>query len=258
MIESKKLTKIYSDKKRGEVVAANNISFKCEKGRIFGLLGPNGAGKTTTLRMLATLIKPTSGTATVNGYDIIEQSEQVRRNIGFMTGETAVYGRLTAREMVEYFGRLFGMEEEMLQDRVEAILDTLDMRSFANVRNANLSTGMRQKVSIARTIVHDPPCLILDEPTTGLDVLTSRTIVDFILQAKAEGKAVLFSTHIMSEAERLCDCVGIIHKGRILEIGDIKELKEITETKTMEDMFIKMVEERYIPDPTKNTALCAE
>ncbi|RMH73040.1 MAG: ATP-binding cassette domain-containing protein [Gemmatimonadetes bacterium] len=246
MIRAQGLTKIYSDKERGEFKAAENISFECEPGSVFGLLGPNGAGKTTTLRMLATLIKPTRGTATINGFDIVKEARKVRENIGFMTGETAIYDRLTAREMIRYFGQLFGLEKEKLDQRIEAILDLLDMRHFADKRNDKLSTGMRQKVSIARTIVHDPPCLILDEPTTGLDVLTSKTIVDFIHQAREMGKSVLFSTHIMSEAERLCDQIAIIHNGHILAIGSIEELKTKAQAHTLEDMFINMVNQTEI------------
>lgn len=241
MINAQNLTKVYSDKQRGAFTAANNVSFTCDAGKVFGLLGPNGAGKTTTLRMLSTLIKPTSGTATINNFDIVEQPRQVRENIGFMTGETAIYGRLTAREMIFYFGRLFGMDKAELNDRIETILDLLDMRSFANTRNDKLSTGMKQKVSIARTIVHDPPCLILDEPTTGLDVLTSKVIVDFIHHARETGKCIIFSTHIMSEAERLCDRIAIIHQGNILAVGTIEELKESVHANTLEDMFINMV-----------------
>ncbi|MEW6685297.1 MAG: ATP-binding cassette domain-containing protein [Candidatus Edwardsbacteria bacterium] len=243
MISAENLTKIFDDPKRGEVVAAKDVSFTCEPGRIFGLLGPNGAGKTTTLRMLSTVLKPTSGTAKVAGFDIIKESQKVRKKIGFLSGDTGVYGRLSAKEMVEYFGRLYGMDEKDLKQKREKIFTLLEMNDFKDTRNDKLSTGMKQKVNIARTIIHNPPVLILDEPTLGLDVITSRTIVDFIRGCKDEGKCVLFSTHIMSEAERLCNEIAIIHKGTIFAVGNPQELKERTKTTNLEDAFLALVRE---------------
>ncbi len=241
MIECSRLTKVFDDPKRGRVAAADDVGFTCKSGMVLGLLGPNGAGKTTTLRMLSTVIKPTSGTAKVAGYDVVQQPQQVRERIGFLSGETGLYGRLTAREMVEYFGRLYGLNEERIKERIAKLFDLLDMKGFERTRNDKLSTGMKQKVSIARTLVHDPPVLILDEPTAGLDVIASRTIVDFIRRCRDEGKCVLFSTHIMSEAQRLCDEIAIIHKGRIWATGTVQELMDRTGATNLEDAFLRIV-----------------
>src|SRR5574337_1219638 len=204
MIETEQLTKTFYDKKRGEIRAVEKVSFRCQPGQIYGLLGANGAGKTTTLRMLATILEPTEGTARVAGYDIVTRPEKVRANVGFLSTATALYGRLSAQEMVEYFGRLHGLEEVELGRRITEIFHRLEMNEFRNRRCDKLSTGMKQKVSIARTLVHDPPVMIFDEPTVGLDVMTARTIVAFIRECRQRGKTVVFSTHVMSEAEKLC------------------------------------------------------
>lgn len=241
MIEAKALTKIFKDKKRGKVRAVDNISFNCKEGEVFGLLGPNGAGKTTTLRMLSTAIKPSSGTAVIEGADVVKEPQQVRQIIGFLSGNTGLYGRLTAREMVAYFGRLYGMNKEQIKSRTEKIFDLLDMNEFADSRNEKLSTGMKQKVSIARSVLHDPPVMVFDEPTSGLDVMSSRTIVQFIRQCRDEGKCVIFSTHIMSEAMRLCDRIAIIHKGKIYFEGTVSEILAKTGQDNLEDAFIKIV-----------------
>lgn len=243
MIEAKELTKIFRDRKRGEVRAVDRVSFTCRPGQIYGLLGPNGAGKTTTLRMLSTALHPTSGTALVDGVDIRQNPQLVRAQIGFLSGNTGLYGRLTPEEMVRYFGRLYGMSDRIIDQRIEQLFDMLDMRSFARGRNEKLSTGMKQKVSIARSVVHDPPVMVFDEPTAGLDVMSSRTIVDFIRQCSRDGKTVIFSTHIMSEAMRLCDFIGIIHNGRLYTEGSVPEILNQTETSTLEDAFVKIVGE---------------
>jgi sodium transport system ATP-binding protein len=241
MIEAKGLTKIFKDKKRGEVRAVDDISFNCKEGEVFGLLGPNGAGKTTTLRMLSTAIKPSSGTAVIEGADVVKEPQRVRKIIGFLSGNTGLYGRLTAREMVAYFGRLYGMNKEQIKIRTEKIFDLLDMNEFADSRNEKLSTGMKQKVSIARSVLHDPPVMVFDEPTSGLDVMSSRTIVQFIRQCRDEGKCVIFSTHIMSEAMRLCDRIAIIHKGKIYFEGTVSEILGKTGKDNLEDAFIEIV-----------------
>jgi len=243
MIEARELCKTFKDKKRGEVKAVDSVSFFCKAGEVFGLLGPNGAGKTTTLRMLSTALKPTSGTATISGIDVAENPAKVRSQIGFLSGNTGLYGRLTAREMVSYFGKLYGMSRQDIEDRSKKLFDMLEMNDFADARNDKLSTGMKQKVSIARSVVHDPPVMVFDEPTTGLDVMSSRTIVEFIHQCRNDGKCVIFSTHIMSEAMRLCNRVGIIHQGRLYAEGTPQELLEKTSTGSLEDAFIKIVEE---------------
>src|SRR2546427_3045833 len=221
MIEARGLCKRFQGKKRGEIRAVEGVSFRCLPGQIYGLLGANGAGKTTTLRMLATILEPTDGTAIVAGYDIVEQPEKVRANVGFLSTATALYARLTAQEMVEYFGRLYGMDELALKRRIDELFARLEMNDFRDRRCDKLSTGMKQKVSIARTLVHDPPVLIFDEPTAGLDVLVQRAVLRQIGRLRDAGKCVLFSSHIMAEVEKLCDRVAIMHRGRILDVGTL-------------------------------------
>ena len=242
MIEAKQLTKIFRDKKRGEIRAVDGVSFRCQPGQVYGLLGANGAGKTTTLRMLATILQPTSGTAQVAGHDIVKEPEQVRTKVGFLSTATALYGRLTAREMVQYFGRLNGMANGDIKTRMDAIFARLEMEKFRDQRCEKLSTGEKQKVSIARTIVHDPPVLIFDEPTVGLDVMAARTIVQFVRECRQRGKTVIFSTHVMSEAEKLCDTIGIIHNGKLLAEGSLADLRARYGMQDLEDIFVHVVE----------------
>jgi len=241
MIEARALSKRFQDKKRGEIRAVDNVTFTCQPGKIYGLLGANGAGKTTTLRMLATILEPTDGTAIVCGYDVVEHPEKVRANVGFLSTATALYPRLTAQELVEYFGRLNGLDEATLKKRVDDIFNRLDMNSFRDRRCDKLSTGMKQKTSIARTLVHDPPVMIFDEPTTGLDVMTARSIITFISDCRAQGKTVIFSTHIMSEVERLCDSIGIIHDGKLLAEGTLAELRSKYAEHNLEEIIVKVV-----------------
>jgi sodium transport system ATP-binding protein len=244
MIIADALTKIYRDAKRAPVRALDQVSFEARPGEVFGLLGVNGAGKTTCLRLLATLLRPTSGTAIINGADVVKNPEAVRAHVGFMSTTTALYGRLSAAELVEYFGRLHGLPENTLRARMDRLFELFDMNSFRDRRCAKLSTGMKQKVSIVRTLIHDPPVMIFDEPTIGLDVLTARTIVDFIRSCRAEGKTVIFSTHVMSEVEKLCDRVAIIHGGRLQAQGTLRELQSEFGLQSMEDLFVRIVEER--------------
>jgi len=246
MIEARNLSKQFQDKKRGVVRAVENVSFRCQPGQIYGLLGANGAGKTTTLRMLATILEPTGGTALVAGYDIVEQPEKVRANVGFLSTATALYARLTAQEMVEYFGRLYGMDEPALKRRIDELFARLEMNDFRDRRCDKLSTGMKQKVSIARTLVHDPPVMIFDEPTLGLDIMTARTIVGFIRECRQHGKTVIFSTHIMSEVEKLCDIIGIIDGGRLLAEGALAELRRRYAEQDLEEIFVKVVAPTYV------------
>ncbi len=220
-------------------LAVDSLSFRAEPGQVYGLLGPNGAGKTTTLRMLATLLTPDSGTARVAGHDIRSSPEAVRASIGYLSGNTGLYGRLTAREMILYFARLQGVPEP--ERRTDRLLYRFGIDDYRNQRCDALSTGMGQKVSIARAIVHDPPVLILDEPTAGLDVLVSQTLLEFVEEAKDHGTCLIYSTHIMSEAERLCDRVGILHEGRLLAEGTPEELKEQSAERYLESAFIHFV-----------------
>jgi sodium transport system ATP-binding protein len=235
-IRTESLTKIYPGAET-EIRAVDQVSFECHAGEVFGLLGLNGAGKTTTLRMLSTALTPTSGTAEICGFDVANASEDVRRSIGFLSGTTGLYHRLTAREMVSYFAELHGLGGDELKNRVDEVLGYFGADEYANVRCEKLSTGMKQKVNIARTVVHNPPVLILDEPTSGLDVLAASATVDFVQSYRDEGKCVLFSTHIMSEAERLCDRIGIIHEGQLRACGTLTELREITGQHYLEDVF---------------------
>ena len=240
MIEASLLTKVFHDKKRGEIRGVDGVSFRVEAGRIYGLLGANGAGKTTTLRMLATLLKPTSGTASVAGYDVVREPDKVRANVGFLAASTALYGRLTARETISYFGRLNGLDETSLRARLRLLAENLDMNDFLDRRCEKLSTGMKQKTSIARTLVHDPQVMIFDEPTVGLDVMTARSIVRFVRECRARGKTVIYSTHVMSEAEKLCDVIGIIHEGVLKAEGTVAELKAMTGETDFEECFVKL------------------
>jgi len=243
MIEAKNLRKVFKDKKRGLVEAVAGVSFTSNPGQIYALLGANGAGKTTTLRMLATILTPTSGTAIVAGSDIVREPDEVRRKVGFLSTATALYGRLTANEMVDYFGRLNGMDGQILRARKQELFAMLQMQDFADRRCDKLSTGMKQKVSIARTLIHDPQVMIFDEPTLGLDVMAARTIVQFIRQCRDRGKTVIFSTHIMSEVEKLSDRVGIIHEGRLMAEGTLAELRQRTGIADLEEIFVHTVGE---------------
>jgi sodium transport system ATP-binding protein len=241
MIEARLLTKVFHDRKRGEIRGADAVSFRVEPGSIYGLLGANGAGKTTTLRMIATLLKPTGGSATVAGYDVVADPDRVRANVGFLAASTALYARLTSREMITYFGRLNGMDEAALRARIKALADELDMHEFLDRRCDALSTGMKQKTSIARTIVHDPQVMIFDEPTLGLDVMTARSIVRFVRECRSRGKTVVYSTHVMSEAQKLCDTIGIIHGGSLRAEGTLAQLLERTGEPDLEECFVKIV-----------------
>ncbi|MBP9913543.1 MAG: ATP-binding cassette domain-containing protein [Opitutaceae bacterium] len=241
MIAAHNLTKNFKDKKRGVIAAVSDVSFACQPGRIYGLLGANGAGKTTTLRLLATLLKPTSGTAQVAGFDIVTQPEQVRAHVGFLAASTALYGRLTAREMITYFGQLNDMTDAAIRARIQVLADELDMHEFLDRRCDKFSTGMKQKTSIARTLIHDPAVMIFDEPTLGLDVMTARAIVKFVRECRTRGKTVIYSTHVMSEVEKLCDTIGIIHGGRMVAEGPLAALQQRFSETDLEEIFVKAV-----------------
>jgi sodium transport system ATP-binding protein len=241
MIQVEGLRKSFRDLRRGLVHAVDGVSFEARPGEIFGLLGPNGAGKTTTMRILCTVLRPTGGTARVAGYDVVAQPGEVRRHIGFMSANTAIYDRMSAWEMVAYFGRLYGLDEERLRERLETVFAALHMNDFRDLLGAKMSTGMRQKVSIARAIVHDPPVLVFDEPTAGLDVLVARAVLQSIEQLRALGKCILFSTHIMREVERLCDRVAIVSKGRVQACGTLDELRRLHGENDVEELFFRLV-----------------
>ncbi len=240
MIEAVNLTKIFRDKKRGEIFATKDVSFRVVPGEIYGLLGANGAGKTSTLRVLATLLAPSSGSAVIAGHDIVRAPEKVRAHVGFLAASTALYGRLTAREMITYFGRLNGMADAAIRARIKLLADELDMHEFLDRRCEKFSTGMKQKTSVARTLIHDPAVMIFDEPTLGLDVMTARAIVRFVRDCRARGKTVIYSTHVMSEVEKLCDRVGIIHDGRLCAEGTVGDLLTRTGETDLEEAFVKL------------------
>jgi sodium transport system ATP-binding protein len=252
MIDVRDLTKSYDDLRRGRFYALRGISFHAKAGEIYGLLGPNGAGKTTALRILSTVLQPTSGFAAINGYDVLTQPAQVRRQIGFVSMNTAVYDRMTAWELVEYFGCLHGMDRALLRERMELLFERLQMREIRDMAGAKMSTGMKQKVSIARALIHDPPVIIFDEATSGLDVLVARALLRTVSELRDQGKCVIFSTHIMREAERLCNRLAIMHKGTILIEGTLPELQEKCEQHDLEEMFFQLISEhdQTHPEPT--------
>lgn len=237
MIQVRELTKRFHG-----FTAVDSISFECGEGVVFGLLGENGAGKTTTLRMLATLLVPSAGTALVGGADIRKEPAKVRSLLGVIF-DGGVYDRLTARENIAYFGSLYGLRGQELKRRVDSVLERLSMVDFAEKRAGSLSRGMRQKVAIGRAIVHDPQVLLMDEPTASLDVTAANLVRDFILESKAQGRTVLLSSHNMTEVERLCDSVAVIHKGRIVAQGSIEELKAKEGEADLESLFVQLVGE---------------
>lgn len=240
MIEVRDLSKWFRGPD-GPVTAVDGIRFTVHPGEVFGLLGPNGAGKTTTLRMLCTVLKPTGGTATVAGFDVVEQPAEVRRHVGFLSANTGVYDRMTAWEMVQYYGRLNLIPPEVLGPRMEELFHTLQIDGFRNVPGGKMSTGMKQKVSIARALVNDPPVLIFDEPTAGLDVLVQRAVLESIKQLRGRGKTIIFSTHIMREVEKLCDRVAIMSRGRIVACGTLDDLRQMYKQDDLEELFFSLV-----------------
>jgi sodium transport system ATP-binding protein len=241
MIEVRELTKHYDDLHRGTITAVDRISFQAVPGEVYGLLGPNGAGKTTVLRILSTVLQPTSGTAFVNGLHVQKHAEQVRHQIGFVSATTAVYERMTAMEMVVYFGRLYGISASEIRARAETLFEQLQMHEIRDRLCSKMSTGMRQKVSVARALIHDPPVLIFDEATVGLDVLVGRSLLGIIAQPRDQGKCIIFSTHIMREVERLCDRVAIMSRGRMLAEGTLPELQETHGEEDLEELFFKLL-----------------
>lgn len=226
----------------GSVDAVAGISFTCRPGRVYSLLGPNGAGKTTTLRMIATLLKPTGGSIEVAGIDAVKHPREVRRRLGFLTGTTKLYDRLNPNELVKYYADLHGMEKSVFERRKDELFTRLDMHDFAKKRIGKLSSGMRQKVSIVRTMIHDPEILVFDEPTVGLDVMTAKNIIELIRSCKQEGKTVIFSTHIMGEVSLLSDDLAIIHRGKLVFDGTHAEFVAGMQRDSIEEEFIRLLE----------------
>lgn len=225
----------------GKVKAIQNVSFLALDGQITGLLGPNGAGKSTTLRMLYTLLKPDSGSAQVDGFDVRQSALEVQRRIGVLADARGLYARLTTRENIRYYGRLHGLEGETLEKQIDSLLVLLDMQSIADRRTDGFSTGEKLKVAIARTLVHDPKNVLLDEPTNGLDVMSTRAMRQFILRLREEGKCVLFTSHIMQEVAALCDQIVIIAHGEVCATGSPNDLRRETGQQNLEDAFVAAI-----------------
>jgi len=250
MIQVQNVTKTYYlDKKQkkelqttaNSINAVNGISFECTPGRVYSLLGPNGAGKTTTLRMMSTILKPTSGTMTIAGYDVEKEADKVRARIGFLTGSTNLYDRLNPSEIVTYFGKLHGMDATVMEQRKDALFTQLGIHEFSQKRIGQMSTGMKQKVSIARSMIHDPEVVIFDEPTSGLDVITANSIIELIKRCKEEGKTVIFSSHIMSEVDLLCDDLAIIAKGDLVYNDSMQNFRKEFSGTSLTEAFINIV-----------------
>ena len=242
VLEVKNVKKQFQDPRRGIFAAVDDVSFTCAAGEIFGLLGPNGAGKTTLLRMISSLLSPDHGTISVNGFDTIKDPYGVRKSIGFLSSDTGLYERLTPREILEFFATVSKYSGDV-KKRTEVVIRALQLESIADVRCEKLSSGMRQKVSIARAVVHEPALIALDEPTNSLDVSAIRATHNFIRGCREEGKSVILSTHLMHEAEKLCDRLAIIHKGQIFAMGSLSELQELTGKRYLEDIFTELVPE---------------
>jgi len=240
MVDVTELTKRFPTTQGGEKWAVDGLSFRVEPGEIYGLLGPNGAGKTTTLRMISGLITPTSGTARVNGYEVGRDREGVKRSIGYLTASTGLYQRLSPRELLRYFGELIGMDRPGIDRRIDELIRWLGMEDFADLRCGGLSTGQKQRTNIARALMGDPPVLIMDEPTLGLDVLTNRIVLDFIRAEGARGKAIILSTHYLDEAETLCSRFGLIHEGRLVGEGDLAALQQRSGRRRLSEIFLAL------------------
>ncbi len=237
MISASSLSKSFDG-----VRAVHELSFEVAAGEVYGLLGPNGAGKTTTLRILATLLEPDAGSATVAGFDVRRQGEDVRRSIGVVNGGMGLYDRLTGREILHYFGQLYGMERAAIDRRITELDELLELGDTLHRRAGGFSTGMKQKVVVARAVLHDPPVIFFDEATSGLDVVARRAVIDFVKRYPGQERSVLYSTHVMGEVEELCDRACIIYRGRKIAEGSVPELVEQAGAANLEDAFFRLVE----------------
>lgn len=225
----------------GDFEALRSVTLEASSGQVFGLLGANGAGKTTLLRTLATLLSPTSGSASVNGFDIVRQAQQVRASIGLVNGGMGLHDRLTGRETLRYFASLYGMSRAATDGRIETLSQQLDLHELLDVRAGGFSTGMKQKIVVARALIHDPPVLLLDEAASGLDVLARRTLLDLVLTLRTRERLIVYSTHVMSEVEELCDRVAVIAGGEVLKIGTVPQLVQDSGEHNLERAFFKLL-----------------
>lgn len=241
IVQVEGLIKEFTTPKKEIVKAVDDISFNVEQGEIFGLIGDNGAGKTTTLRVMSTLIEPTHGNVEVCGLNVKKDSTEVRKSIGFLSGTTGLYGRLSPKDILRYFGGLYGLKGTTLTNRINDLRDQFGIADFFDRACDQLSTGQKQRVNLARAIIHQPRLLFLDEPTSGLDVQSSQGVLEFIESSRRDGVTIVFCSHIMTEVERLCDRVVILHAGKIMGRGTVPELKEMTGQSTMERAFLQLV-----------------
>ena len=246
MIEAKQVEKVFKGGKGENVRAVADVSFRCEPGRIFALLGPNGSGKTTLLRMISTLMSPNTGELKVSGFDCSKESEEVRKRIGFLTGSAGLHEKLSGRETLEFFGNLQGLSGGKLKDRIDEMEREFKLTEFIDRATGKLSMGQKQRIMIARTLIHDPEVVIFDEATTGLDVLAAKGLMDIIRACKEQGKTVLFSTHIMGEVALLADDVTVLHKGRQIfsgTLGELRNRRDEESGESLEETFVSLLEE---------------
>jgi sodium transport system ATP-binding protein len=246
IVVAENLVKMFPRPDGRETRAVDELSFVVHEGEIYGLLGPNGAGKTTTLRMLSGLMAPSGGSARIAGYDVATQPEQVKRVMGYLTANTGLYQRLSARELIVYFARLYGMSQEAARRRADELIAWLGIASFADLRCGALSTGQKQRVNIARALVGNPPILIMDEPTLGLDVISNRIILEYIVRERDQGKTIILSTHYLDEAEDMCDRVGLLHNGRLVAEGTIVELRAQEGEQRLSEIFLKIIRAKEV------------
>jgi len=242
MIEVLHLSKTYEDPGGGDIHAVADACLSCRAGEIYGLLGPNGAGKTTTLRCLSTILTPTAGTATIAGHDLVGDPQSIRRNIGFLSASSGLYNRLTPRETLRFFAQLYQWPSATVEARVQDVLTLFDITSYADRASDRLSTGMKQRVGLARAVIHDPPVIILDEPTNGLDPIVTRSVEEAVKALAAKGKCILLSTHLLDQVEEICSRVGIIGHGRVLAEGTLQELCAQTRTTSLRRAFFAIVD----------------
>jgi sodium transport system ATP-binding protein len=254
MIQVEGLTRRFTISEGNDILAVDNLSFTVQAGEVYGLLGPNGAGKTTTLRMLLGLLRPSSGRATIEGFSSVDQPDEVKRRVGLVSTSAGLYPHLSVREMLLFFADLYGVPPDRAATEVERLAGLLGLKDLLRRRCITLSTGQKQRVNLARALVHQPPVLLLDEPTLGLDVLGSQVVVEFVAHLRSQGKAVILTTHRLDEAERLCDRFGLLHKGRLVCTGTLAELQASTGCRSLVEMFIQLVQ----PEPTVRAEVLME